>query len=1359
MLTKHGFAVQQIDSEADPSEFYELLYNKGIGTMVADLYLCWAHYYDYNNNFEKAESVYQKGIAARAEPLELLKQAHIQFGFSMSQRLLYKDETTRERFRSTMDEQRLALTSLRAYRHRHVGSVRTGAAVRSSNPGRVDQSVAPGERGNQSVHVFSDENRHANAQPNATLSPSRNPEQHSVVQTLLSASKKQENLREPGPWSNAKVKISRPFVAESSNRKLPFDIMADDDLIPLPKEENMYARGIRLPPRFASKNLPQTEFIVAAHRDDEHKVNSFPAYNKIMLFPNPKDSFSIEELRAFNWFNRKSITNRFTKEQDKVWGRGYGVPLRLPPFFHRSSAKQTEMKLSPFDPNEVLVGGGKRFAFNIELIYTPEEEFCPEEILREKWLNGDLPGQRMNEMELTCAFDRRESVFVAAAHRRSVALGGRKSILPKRESLPRKSILRKSVAPQNFEPVVEADQSMSSRQSEIIRPSNEIPDSVPATSQAVHFEPPSSERAVTFEPEPEKAAMREPERFLIFEDEARAPAGEVFKTPHVPPAKPRVSSAFSLDDDGDGCTTQTFNFFLKSQSVSTPKVEKKTPPVKPELQQRKLTFATSDTSPTNENDEGENDEAEREPSRMPFARRSIEADRQQYAEADMGRPHVLSAILELTEEANTISSAATTASSKSSSAEEFDYTKHTTHASTLYNQRTTLGNRTQQNETVNRSSMLQANKSVKNVTLTSVAADRPTEDAKSDTVQPEAEGEPASDVSVDLTAAAKPSPFSIFVDEAAIKADESIFKVYDSLQGDDTLRADGNNKTGTFAAPVRDELPAIERSYLSIKKSGAIPKVLTNRNESIALNLIEEKTETLAPALANRNQTIGFNLLEEKTETAPTQRVDGTLPFNLIEEKTENLAIPLAIFGQSQLINNSIFGKAMDREPTTDLSVFVPKADESIAMPGNSFVVPKVEIEKEMSKLELSSAVQKEESIRAAEASIKRDFSIFCDDLKPTDTTFPSAKRLSNGKSPSGNVFVDPPSNAAERSSFQVSRTHASMSGQPAEQKKTIDDEFYDLIQTPPNRSTSAARATVAKKSINVNSTATNTSLKPNLKNESEDAVADSTLALLEPMKEISLREHQKFEPNFTFCDDNPNTQMFSLNLQSIKNSTLISTTKADAGFKAKNVSVSDQSSSIIPSGSKNTTSFDDDFFKMAHSPVAPATKAPAAATAAAGKTATFSLDLSGLELNEHELEMLQNDGQFANFLISEPKTIRPSEFNRMASQPLPKKSSPGETSTSKSAAREETRQNCMVDESCMIVESTTASTVNPFDPVVKNKFLTEIDFVDFMSKMSSVYLVNRVQTIQPNTEMIFGDKEYIIYDQIASGSYGFVYA
>lgn len=109
--------IKFIDTHPNPTSFYQELYNQGIGTMVADLYIGWAYYYEVVDNFKQTEEIFQKGLRARAEPLDELKNAHHQFCVSMSQRILYRDDpANQEEFRATMQDRRSALTSLRAHK-------------------------------------------------------------------------------------------------------------------------------------------------------------------------------------------------------------------------------------------------------------------------------------------------------------------------------------------------------------------------------------------------------------------------------------------------------------------------------------------------------------------------------------------------------------------------------------------------------------------------------------------------------------------------------------------------------------------------------------------------------------------------------------------------------------------------------------------------------------------------------------------------------------------------------------------------------------------------------------------------------------------------------------------------------------------------------------------------------------------------------------------------------------------------------------------------------------------------------------------------------------------------------------------
>lgn len=199
-----------IDSRPNPTEAYQQLFNEGIGTMVADFYLGWAYYYDAVDNFKQTEAIYRKGLDARAQPLDELETAHRQFGFSMSQRILYKDEpveaSVKKEFASSLEERRHALTSLRAHKKKHVGTTRTGASIRGSNPGRVNQENVP-SNSQRAIQVFGGEE----------VASSAMAKNESIVRSIIESAREQENTHEPGPWNKAKMGKSSAVVCGMPN--------------------------------------------------------------------------------------------------------------------------------------------------------------------------------------------------------------------------------------------------------------------------------------------------------------------------------------------------------------------------------------------------------------------------------------------------------------------------------------------------------------------------------------------------------------------------------------------------------------------------------------------------------------------------------------------------------------------------------------------------------------------------------------------------------------------------------------------------------------------------------------------------------------------------------------------------------------------------------------------------------------------------------------------------------------------------------------------------------------------------------------------------------------------------------------
>jgi len=77
----------------------------------------------------------------------------------MSQRILYKDDLSKQEFVSKMNERRSALTSLRAHKHKFVGSLRTGVAIKNAEPGKIilKQGESKENCNTANLNVYEDE--------------------------------------------------------------------------------------------------------------------------------------------------------------------------------------------------------------------------------------------------------------------------------------------------------------------------------------------------------------------------------------------------------------------------------------------------------------------------------------------------------------------------------------------------------------------------------------------------------------------------------------------------------------------------------------------------------------------------------------------------------------------------------------------------------------------------------------------------------------------------------------------------------------------------------------------------------------------------------------------------------------------------------------------------------------------------------------------------------------------------------------------------------------------------------------------------------------------------------------------------
>lgn len=67
----------QIDMQPNPVEIFQLVYDQGLCTMCAPFYIAWADELDKNDDLKLADQIFELGIRVQAQPLELLKEAHL----------------------------------------------------------------------------------------------------------------------------------------------------------------------------------------------------------------------------------------------------------------------------------------------------------------------------------------------------------------------------------------------------------------------------------------------------------------------------------------------------------------------------------------------------------------------------------------------------------------------------------------------------------------------------------------------------------------------------------------------------------------------------------------------------------------------------------------------------------------------------------------------------------------------------------------------------------------------------------------------------------------------------------------------------------------------------------------------------------------------------------------------------------------------------------------------------------------------------------------------------------------------------------------------------------------------------------
>ncbi|EDX05841.1 uncharacterized protein LOC6733180 [Drosophila simulans] len=541
--------IKFMEKQKDKIEFYQQMYNNGIGTMLADFYIAWAYSYDLSGNMRKADEIFRLGLECRAEPLEDLKEAHQHFGYTVGQRMLYSTGEEANAVNQELNERRLALQSLHGRRQQisnsiTVGSIRTGAAVKSGLPGvvQVEPSTTTSRRNvGRNVEVFNDENSEGN------IPISTETEVKSSLRSIIDSACSQENIKEPVAWNKANAKRHKHGKIFGSNASpdLGFDIHVDEQAMPpITNYERRLDQPFRFPTNFVAKNRPQEPWVTPVTIEDEPNASGLPCYNKCLLYPRPNVEFSPEEYRAYSFLKHRNPQHPFVHRNDDWWGTGRVIRgIRCYPNFARFSKPQDLGELDKFWKPPLVAG--LQVVFDKIYNEAEQKEYQPEELLAAKWMEK-------RNVTVHGDFDMEETV----------CLPGNK--MPRRKSFfPSSS--RKSIMPRRVSSVQEEDEKEEDEATLIVK---DIPSQVP---------PKIPESPCDQKDEP---------KIKIFEDSdsprdnfavpaVPVPKIEIYEDTEEPQPTPKTRPFYDGDET---CSTQMFNMFIKSQAVSTPKGTQKQAP-------------------------------------------------------------------------------------------------------------------------------------------------------------------------------------------------------------------------------------------------------------------------------------------------------------------------------------------------------------------------------------------------------------------------------------------------------------------------------------------------------------------------------------------------------------------------------------------------------------------------------------------------------------------------------------------------------------------------------------------------------------------------------------------------------------
>ncbi|XP_044751997.1 mitotic checkpoint serine/threonine-protein kinase BUB1 beta-like isoform X2 [Coccinella septempunctata] len=280
--------IKYVDYQQNPLELYQMMHARGLSVGCADLYKAWAYYHEAAGDYKSANSIFELGKQALAQPYDELEMAHQNLVMAAGKHMLYGPSEDQ------LLERRQALTSLRTYKGgKAVGSVRVPAA---SGPGIYPTTSNDNVRPNAAITVYQDDGdeiRGAAAPP------------VSILTVVKRQEAPKENLLKPGPWSLYPSKKKMAVVP----RKPPFTVHVDDE-DDVPSVDPSCSININKPlPNFPPKTKETyVGWVVNLTMPEPVDNRLLPMYPKSRVYADPTTEYSLEELAALRY--QKSVVQQ-----------------------------------------------------------------------------------------------------------------------------------------------------------------------------------------------------------------------------------------------------------------------------------------------------------------------------------------------------------------------------------------------------------------------------------------------------------------------------------------------------------------------------------------------------------------------------------------------------------------------------------------------------------------------------------------------------------------------------------------------------------------------------------------------------------------------------------------------------------------------------------------------------------------------------------------------------------------------------------------------------------------------------------------------------------------------------------------